>query len=98
MKNCPQCGQEIDKVEVADPTQNPVENCIMCGKETEYHFKDHVDFRTGYIEGAGQLCASCYRAGSSEGREMIVVPKSLIRDTPNNLDLGARIRKIFWGL
>jgi hypothetical protein len=74
-------------------SQNPIEMCVSCGKETEYHFNDHVDLRTGYVEGAGQLCISCYRA---ENQETIKVPKSLITDTPNNSDLGASVRKIYW--
>lgn len=98
MTQCPHCGLEIDSVDEATPKNNPVENCILCGCETDYHFNDHIDFRVGYVEGAGQLCTSCYRAGSPESREMIAIPISLIKDTPNNLDLGAQVRKIYWGL
>lgn len=39
---------------------NPVEKCIDCGIDTSYRFNDHIDFRMGYIEGAGQLCTKCY--------------------------------------
>jgi hypothetical protein len=28
--------------------------------ETSYDKTDHVDFRLGYVEGAGQLCLDCY--------------------------------------
>ena len=38
----------------------PNEICILCGKETTVDINTHVDYRTGYIEGAGQLCAECY--------------------------------------
>ena len=31
-----------------------------CDKETIYNRTDHIDFRIGYIEGAGQLCLDCY--------------------------------------
>ena len=34
----------------------PNEICILCGLETTVDMNTHVDFRTGYIEGAGQ----CY--------------------------------------
>ena len=39
---------------------NPVEKCICCDKDTKYKFNDHIDFRFGYVEGAGQLCKECY--------------------------------------
>ena len=39
---------------------NPTEKCVSCGTDTEYKFNDHIDFRLGYIEGAGQLCKECY--------------------------------------
>ena len=36
------------------------DKCVSCGCETPYEKTDHVDFRLGYIEGAGQLCLDCY--------------------------------------
>ena len=36
------------------------EECILCGIETTTLKTTHIDFRTGYIEGAGQLCNECY--------------------------------------
>ena len=33
--------------------------CITCGKVTSFKKTDHIDFRYGYIEGAGQLCFMC---------------------------------------
>ena len=33
--------------------------CITCGKVTSFKKTDHIDFRYGYIEGAGQLCFTC---------------------------------------
>ncbi len=36
-----------------------VELCVNCGKETQYKQSDHIDYRMGYIEGAGQLCSRC---------------------------------------
>ena len=34
--------------------------CVMCGKETIYYKSCPVAERVGYVEGAGQLCSSCY--------------------------------------
>ena len=36
------------------------DKCVSCGVETSYDKTDHVDFRLGYVEGAGQLCLDCY--------------------------------------
>jgi hypothetical protein len=36
------------------------DKCVSCGSETPYDKTDHIDFRLGYVEGAGQLCLDCY--------------------------------------
>ena len=36
------------------------DKCVSCGCKTPYEKSDHLDFRLGYIEGAGQLCLDCY--------------------------------------
>jgi len=36
------------------------DKCVSCEVETSYNKTDHIDFRLGYIEGAGQLCLECY--------------------------------------
>ena len=36
------------------------EKCVTCKKETKYDREEHIDYRVGYIEGAGQLCLDCY--------------------------------------
>ena len=37
-----------------------VEMCVSCGEETPYKFSDNIFIRNWYVEGAGQLCESCY--------------------------------------
>jgi len=37
------------------------DNCVCCGKETEYDREAHIDFRMYYVEGAGQLCEECWK-------------------------------------
>jgi hypothetical protein len=32
------------------------DKCVLCGKESPYLKNTHVDFRFGYVEGAGQGC------------------------------------------
>ena len=68
--------------------------CIMCGKETAYDFETHIDYRTGYIEGAGQLCTPCYTQGTN--RNHIAVPEYLIYNTPNDQELGGKVRELYW--
>ena len=49
--------------------------CISCGKVTSYKKTDNVIYRSGYIEGAGQLCFKCsqtrkmHKTGSYETTE-----------------------------
>ena len=68
--------------------------CIMCGKETVYDFETHIDYRVGYIEGAGQLCGNCYNQGSNNN--LITVPEWLIENNPNDQELGGKVRELYW--
>lgn len=72
------------------------EICIVCGKETTVDVSTHVDFRIGYIEGAGQLCTECYVNGNASSREQILIPKHWINLYPNNYQLGEKIRQYYW--
>ena len=36
------------------------EKCVLCGSETNIPRDLHIDFRTGYVEGVGQLCINCF--------------------------------------
>ena len=36
-----------------------MDECIVCGVETNEPKDKHVDFRFNYIDGAGQLCSKC---------------------------------------
>jgi len=72
---------------------NIYENCIICGEETTTLKTTHVDFRYGYVDGAGQLCRQCYMISS---RNLITIDERTILDTPNNDELGAKVRKIYY--
>ena len=69
------------------------ETCIQCGVETTTLKTTHIDFRTGYIEGAGQLCRMCYMASD---RNLITIDERTILDTPNNDELGTKVRKKYY--
>ena len=72
------------------------EDCILCGEKTTTLKTTHVDFRTGYIEGAGQLCRECYMKGSAEGREHISIPKHFVKSYPNDAELGEKVRQFYY--
>lgn len=72
------------------------EKCISCEKETPYDFDTHIDYRSYYVEGAGQLCRNCFTAGSlPQTTTMVSVPTKLIKDTPNDMELGKLVRTIY---
>jgi hypothetical protein len=77
------------------PTEelNIFENCIQCGVETTTLKSTHIDFRIGYVEGAGQLCRECYMGSS---RNLITIDERTILDTPNNQELGAKVRRQYY--
>jgi len=40
--------------------------CICCGTVTSYKKTDNIIHRSGYIEGAGQLCLECSQIDDKE--------------------------------
>ena len=89
---------------------NPIEKCVICGEDTQYRFNDHVDYRFNYVDGAGQLCVKCANKEHREITEfeplgtanpthmLILVDETTILYTPNDAELGAKVRKIYWDL
>jgi hypothetical protein len=91
---------------------NPIELCVICGAETPYKFYDHIDYRFNYVEGAGQLCDKCGNKDdydftlteadplgtSNPSHMLILVDETTIVYTPNDAELGAKVRKIHWDL
>jgi hypothetical protein len=39
---------------------NTIEKCISCAADTPYTIGENINNRYWYVEGAGQLCESCY--------------------------------------
>ena len=72
------------------------DNCVICGKQTQYKTNTHIDMRHGYVKGMEQLCGNCYGGGSSASREMITIPKYLVEKYPNDMELGAAVREFYW--
>lgn len=69
------------------------DKCVLCGAETPYDESVHIDYRYGYVEGAGQLCSGCYSRGTD--RSHTTIPNNLIRNTPNDQELGSKVRLIY---
>ena len=89
------CALEAEKA-AKQEEQNPFdlyEDCIMCGKKTTVSKTTHIDFRDGYIEGAGQLCIKCWNKGTE--RRHMTIPMNLVYDTPNDQELGAKVRELY---
>lgn len=74
-------------------TSSSKEKCVICGSLTDYEISTHIDLRYGYVEGMGQLCHSCY-TGSS--RSALTIDERTVMDTPNDMELGRKVRKIFY--
>jgi hypothetical protein len=77
--------------------------CIMCGKETAYDFETHIDYRVGYVEGAGQLCHNCYTnvptTDMASSLDLIIcVNEDTILNTPNDYELGEKVRQMYWNI
>ena len=74
---------------------NPIDKCIICGKDTPYKFSDYIDTRIGYVEGAGQGCYKPNSCTQEINRSSITISKELIHKTPNDQELGKKVRKIY---
>lgn len=87
---------------------NPIEKCVVCGTDTQYRFHDHVDLRIGYVEGAGQLCTKCWNKDNTiveepiglgtpfPDRRLLLVEVDMIKRTPNDQELGAKVRQLYY--
>ena len=53
--------EAIEDEKAAMTARSAKENCVRCGKETQYPKSQEISGRKHYIEGASQLCSTCYR-------------------------------------
>ncbi len=44
---------EAEQNKLLGVSENGKDLCISCGKESDYSYDTHIDYRVGYIEGAG---------------------------------------------
>ena len=50
-------SEDLNKLYVSE---NGKDLCISCEAETDYSHDTSIDYRVGYVEGAGQLCETCW--------------------------------------
>ena len=70
------------------------DHCVICGVETPYDRKTHIDMRLGYIEGAGQLCAKCWNEDNN--KNILTIFNHIVHNTPNDMELGGKIRELYF--
>jgi hypothetical protein len=75
---------------------NPIEKCVICGKDTPYRFNDHIDLRIGYVEGSGQGCYQSHMCSQERSRRLITISEELVYNTPNDQELGSKVRELYW--
>ena len=90
------------------PTIDDYEVCVICGKTTDVLKQTHIDYRQGYVEGAGQCCMKCYNKSYEPTDEdyvkrvmkfrttLVTISAEDINNTPNNNELGAMVRRKMW--
>ena len=81
--------------------KNPIEKCVICGVDTQYRFRTPIDFRYNYVEGAGQLCPKCGNKDEEpialdSHRNLFTVSEYTVLSTPNDAELGAKVRQLYW--
>ena len=88
------------KAEMASK-KDEYDHCVLCGVETPYKRSTHIDMRTGYVEGAGQLCKNCYEKDTiptimENRRTLITISAEDILRTPNDMELGSLVRQRYY--
>ena len=63
------------------------DTCILCSDV-------NIEYRSNYIEGAGQMCKKCYDGNGDI--TSIPIPTSVIKDTPNDMELGELVRVMYY--
>lgn len=60
-------------------TASKTERCVICGKNTHVPIDLHIDLRSNYIEGAGQLCEACYKELYTRTKDKVSNDKAYIK-------------------
>ncbi len=90
----------IDKnnnvIAVGSLNDDSYDECVMCGKKSPYKRSTHIDLRVGYVEGCGQGCFQPHMCSQERSRKLFTISEDLVYSTPNDQELGAKVRQIYW--
>lgn len=50
----------LNRIKELQTQRNKTERCVVCYVDTSIPLDMHIDLRLYYVEGAGQLCKTCY--------------------------------------
>lgn len=90
------------------PNTMATEACISCGCDTRINVNTNIESRMYYEVGVGQLCKRCFentstltedydapkRFSANENVNRVIVDARLIKDTPNDQELGEKVRRL----
>jgi hypothetical protein len=107
---CQYCGKDTSQVEydylsgynhLSCALENEIKSneydvCVMCGKQSPYKRSTHIDLRVGYVEGAGQGCFEPHMCSQERSRSLLTISEELVYSTPNDQELGEKVRQIYW--
>lgn len=77
------------------------DKCVICGVDSQFDVDTHVDYRSYYVEGSGQLCRNChnntydYKELEYDEDVFIEITADFIKKYPNDQELGQKIREIY---
>ena len=66
-------GEVIDFARERAIRGSDLEDCVSCLIQTEVRESEPIDQRPNYVEGTGQMCASCYGDNIQETKKFAEV-------------------------
>lgn len=72
------------------------DKCVICGEDSPYTPNVHIDYRIGYVEGAGQGCFKPNGCNGGKKGDTLSIPMYIVNQLPNDADLGEFVRKLYW--
>jgi hypothetical protein len=107
---CQYCGKDTSEVEYDylsgvdhlgcalenEMKKDDYDHCVICGKQSPYKRSTHIDLRVGYVEGGGQGCFEPHMCSQERSRKLFTVSEELVYSTPNDQELGAKVRQLYW--
>ena len=73
----------LNRIKEMQDEHRKTEHCVVCGVDTKIPVTMHVDLRFHYVEGAGQLCRTCYNKAYQDESKNIWICSICKKDTSN---------------